>query len=95
MKIRITHKPDSYSALVSEYDKENYIVEAELESPEDANAVDVIKMFVKAMQIEGYADKSIYQCMLDVALYEAFESNLNLEIDAYDYESLKIREEDE
>ena len=95
MKIRITHKPDSYSALISEYDRENYIVEAELESPEDANAVDVIKMFAKAMQIEGYANKSIYQCMLDVALYEAYESNLKLDIDKYDYESLTIREEDE
>jgi len=74
MKIIINKEPWSDPTLYHE-ECENYKLNACLTSDDDANAVDITKMFLKAALIEGYHIHSMIQALHDVSDYEAFENN--------------------
>ena len=72
--------PEEYMSDVYELEQlPNYSLDCKLESSDDANAVEVAAMFLKAMQVEGYAFKSILLAMYDVATYEAYQWDIKLE----------------
>lgn len=93
MEIRLKREPDpSLTECFQPVEVENYFIESVLKTDEDATAVDVAKMLVKAMEIDGYQPMSIAQALLDVALYMSYEEDEKLLIYEDDMDCLESRE---
>lgn len=94
MKITIEKKPQN--DLLDVFDPvelENYNLHCCLCTSEEACSSDIVKMIYKAMIIEGYLPKSIQQSLLDVALFEAYESNTKLDLDYSLKEVFNLKDE--
>ena len=82
MKIVIKHEPDNYdSDLFADWELDKFKYKAIFNTDGEATATDTVRMVLKAMLLEGYAIESICHAFIDVAEYEAFEHNIELEPD--------------
>ena len=76
MKLIVEHSIEESEQLLNTF--ENYELDlfdykAEFSTSEEATCVDIIKMAVKAMLLEGYSIHSIIRALRDVADYEDSE----------------------
>ena len=56
----------------------NFTLDSVLEISDEANATEVVYMFLKAMDIEGFLKESVLNAFYNVALAEAEQHNIEL-----------------
>lgn len=93
MKIIVNSKP-SYCGTLRDDDitcHDYFSVESVLETPDDdkADIHDHIRMFIKAMEIEGYYDTSIAQALFEQALCIAHDNKMQLSTEPGDSDLIK------
>lgn len=87
MKIVVNLKPSYYDELRDDISCHDYFsTEAVFEIPNDdgADIHDHVRMFIKAMEVEGYYDKSIAQALFEQALCIAHDSEIKLKTEPGD-----------
>ena len=87
MKIVVNVKPGYYDELRDDITCHDYFsTDAVLEIPDDdeADIHDHVRMFIKAMEIEGYNDTSIAQALFDQALCIAHDNEIKLKTESGD-----------
>ena len=87
MKIVVNVKPVYYDKLREDISCHDYFsTDAVLEIPDDdeADIHDHVRMFIKAMEIEGYNDTSIAQALFDQALCIAHDNEIKLKTESGD-----------
>lgn len=87
MKIVVNVKPGYYDNLREDISCHDYFsTDAALEIPDDdvADIHDRVRMFIKAMEIEGYYDTSIAQALFDQALCIAHDNEIKLKTESGD-----------
>ena len=87
MKIVVNVKPGYYDELRDDITCHDYFsTDAVLEIPDDdaADIHDHVRMFIKAMEIEGYYDTSIAQALFDQALCIAHDNEIKLKTESGD-----------
>ena len=87
MKIVVNVKPAYYNELRDDISCHDYFnTEAVFEIPDDdeADIHDHVRMFIKAMEVEGYYDTSIAQAMFEQALCIAHNNEIKLKTEPGD-----------
>lgn len=86
MKITVSLKPEYYDTLREDISCHDYFnTEAVFEIPDDkADIHDHVRMFIKAMEVEGYYDTSIAQAMFEQALCIAHDNEIKLKTEPGD-----------
>lgn len=87
MKITVNVKPAYYDQLRDDVTCHDYFsTKATFKIPDDdeADIHDHVRMFIKAMEVEGYYDTSIAQALFDQALCIACDNEIKLKTEPGD-----------
>ena len=68
MKISVNSIPE-YNSSFPNVEQNNYYIEAKFTADEEATGVDIVKMLMRAMELEGYDPIVIHDAFIEVANY--------------------------
>lgn len=93
MKIVVNVKPAYYDGLRDDVTCHDYFsTDAIFEIPDDneADVHDHVRMFIKAMEVEGYHNASTAQALFDQALCIAHDNKIKLRTESGDEDLISI-----